>query len=306
MRMSTPLPWSDAPIPATDAALPSYELAGWWARVGAVLLDALVLLVPVIVLALVLHDYSVVHSNGSVNVSFGYTWVSTLLWVFYSLLLLSRAHVHNGQTLGKQGAGLRIVRNGGQPMDWRTALLREGVGKAGPGLLAAAVPVLALIAGPYLILNYLWPLWDREHRALHDHLTGTHVVRTQRQQFAPGSGDTFTPTPSPPPPATDTWGTPQPLVSTSAAMTSLAQLPEGPPGFAALGVLVRDAEGGCWIEASALLAASADTFHPVCIQRGPAGLHATVPGATLVPTSTVSAAAYAEAGYEPVVSVSFL
>ena len=69
------------------------------------------------------------------------------------------------------------------------ALLREGVGKQ----------LLALITlYTYLIVDYLWPLWDRENQALHDKIASTHVVRARPS----GSGA--------PAPAPNAWGTPAP------------------------------------------------------------------------------------------------
>jgi len=32
------------------------------------------------------------------------------------------------------------------------------------------------------LLNYLWPLWDRQHRAGHDAIVGTRVVQTPKKR----------------------------------------------------------------------------------------------------------------------------
>jgi uncharacterized RDD family membrane protein YckC len=66
-----------------------------------------------------------------------------------------------GQTLGMRIVGIRLIsRRGGPPGPGR-GLLR----------LLAFIPSL-LPAG----LGWLWALFDREHRALHDHLSGTYVI----------------------------------------------------------------------------------------------------------------------------------
>jgi uncharacterized RDD family membrane protein YckC len=67
----------------------------------------------------------------------------------------------SGQTLGMKLMGLRLIsQRGGAPGPAR-GLIR---------LLALAASLLP--AG----LGWLWALFDREHRALHDHLAGTYVI----------------------------------------------------------------------------------------------------------------------------------
>jgi uncharacterized RDD family membrane protein YckC len=66
-----------------------------------------------------------------------------------------------GQTLGKRLLRLRVISARGRA----------------PGVLVGIVRMLALTlsllpAG----LGWLWCLFDREHRALHDHLAGTYVI----------------------------------------------------------------------------------------------------------------------------------
>ena len=52
-----------------------------------------------------------------------------LVALAYLTILESRKGAHNGQTLGKQATGIRIVRDDGKQMTFGRALLREGVGK---------------------------------------------------------------------------------------------------------------------------------------------------------------------------------
>jgi uncharacterized RDD family membrane protein YckC len=67
----------------------------------------------------------------------------------------------SGQTFGMRLAGVRLISvRGGAP----------GPGRGMIRLLALAVSILP--AG----LGWLWALFDREHRALHDHLAGTYVI----------------------------------------------------------------------------------------------------------------------------------
>ena len=179
----------DTSQPGTGSYPPSegdeYELSGWWRRVGAVLLDGLVLLIPLIVIGLLTRSYTTTTDPNTgirtTHISVLTSVLDTVLWGAYVVFFLARAGAHNGQTLGKQGAGIAVLRNDGRPMDYSTAALREIVCKGGPSLvgsaLVAAGSALGLIFLLVPLVDYLWPLWDTENRALHDHVAKTHVVR---------------------------------------------------------------------------------------------------------------------------------
>ena len=175
--------------PGTGSSPPpegdEYELSGWWRRVGAVLLDGLILLIPLIVLGL-LTPTTTTTTNPNTglrtsHISLLTSVLDTVVWGIYVVVLLARPGAHNGQTLGKQGAGIAVLRNDGKPMDYSTAALRDIVCKGGPSLvgsaLIAAGSALGLIFLLVPLVDYLWPLWDIENRALHDHVAKTHVVR---------------------------------------------------------------------------------------------------------------------------------
>jgi uncharacterized RDD family membrane protein YckC len=66
-----------------------------------------------------------------------------------------------GQTLGMRLLGIRLISVRGTP---------PGPGRGTVRLFALAISVLP--AG----LGWLWALFDREHRALHDHLAGTYLI----------------------------------------------------------------------------------------------------------------------------------
>jgi uncharacterized RDD family membrane protein YckC len=66
-----------------------------------------------------------------------------------------------GQTLGMRLMGLRMISHRGNA---------PGPGRGLVRLLALAV---SLVPGG---LGWLWALFDREHRALHDHLAGTYII----------------------------------------------------------------------------------------------------------------------------------
>jgi len=70
-----------------------------------------------------------------------------------------------GQTLGKRLLGLRVISSRGEP----------------PGPLVACLRFLAMTISLGLAgLGFLWCIFDRERRALHDHLSGTYVILDER------------------------------------------------------------------------------------------------------------------------------
>jgi uncharacterized RDD family membrane protein YckC len=153
--------------------------AGWWSRVGAALFDLLVISIPAGVLAIVLFGsasaaFSADDDFGVATLVVGliaYVGLLVVALIFYAPLLMRRAGARNGQTWGKQLAGIRVVRTNGVPMDFTHSAIREVLVKGlGLGIASSMVPLL-----PYL-LDALWPLWDDEHRAIHDMVVGTRVV----------------------------------------------------------------------------------------------------------------------------------
>jgi uncharacterized RDD family membrane protein YckC len=170
-----PVPPGGWQQPVAKPAWAGPPLADWWPRVGATLLDWLVVFVafvPLVVPGIVL---VAVNDGGALGIVLlvlgGLTWaVGSFL---YAPFFVQRSGQHNGQTLGKQWVGLRVVRDKGEPFGFGWALLREFVVKY---LLFVSV------GGSFLIptlLDWLWPLWDDENRALHDMIVSTHVVKAQ-------------------------------------------------------------------------------------------------------------------------------
>ena len=148
-------------------------LAGWGARAGARLLDGLVIVVALGVLTapgvlLLVADQTVAGIVLLVLAAFGYI----AIYVFYGAYFMKRQGERNGQTLGKQWVGIRVVRDNGQPFDLGSGILREFVVKE---LLFGWVG--GWFAGIPWLVDVLWPLWEDENRALHDLIVKSHVVR---------------------------------------------------------------------------------------------------------------------------------
>jgi uncharacterized RDD family membrane protein YckC len=131
--------------------------AGWWARVGATIIDGLITLACAFALGLVgaLASADTAYALGLV----GYA----LAVLFYAPVLLA---TNNGQTWGKQATGVRVICADSEPIGFGRAFTREVLVKA---ILLGIIPVVPLI-------NSLWPLWQDQHKALHDLICGTRVI----------------------------------------------------------------------------------------------------------------------------------
>jgi uncharacterized RDD family membrane protein YckC len=162
-----------APIAASGPGWHGAPLASWGSRVGAALLDWLILLVPVVVVTIVVAAIVAAGSSvGAVVVGIIAFLAYFLVALFYAPLLMSRDGARNGQTWGKQIVGITVVRDNGTPVSMGFAFLRELVVKQ----------ILFVWGGSFLfyiptLLDYLWPLWDDQNRCLHDMIVSTHVVR---------------------------------------------------------------------------------------------------------------------------------
>jgi uncharacterized RDD family membrane protein YckC len=159
---------------------PPGQLAGWGARLGAYLLDALIIIVPALIVLAVLGAGVVAtgesDSEGGVAAFVGALILTIIviaaISLLYAPLLMMRAGEHNGQTWGKQALSIRAVRNNGQAWTFGSAALREVVLKnLAVGIASSIIPII-----PWF-LNFFWPLWDDENRALHDMAASSHVVR---------------------------------------------------------------------------------------------------------------------------------
>ncbi len=126
---------------------------------GATLLDSLIIAVPIVVVAVTV-DPTLALLGG------------VLASLTYYPLLMMREGGANGQTIGKQAAGIRVVQVSGEPFTYGPAALRE---------FAIKYLLFGVVGGFFLaiptLLDYLWPLWDDKNRALHDMLASTRVVQ---------------------------------------------------------------------------------------------------------------------------------
>jgi uncharacterized RDD family membrane protein YckC len=158
--------------PQAGAGWVGRPLAGWGSRVGATLLDGLILLIPAVVLTILIIGIASASDSGAIVTGILGFLAYFIASLFYAPLLMARGGENNGKTFGKQIVGIRVVRDVGQPFDMGSAFVRELVVKQllfnFVGGFFFSIPTL---------LDYLWPLWDDQNRSLHDMVVKTHVVR---------------------------------------------------------------------------------------------------------------------------------
>jgi uncharacterized RDD family membrane protein YckC len=138
-----------------------FELSGWWRRVWAQIIDALI----------ALGGLGALGALGEAAGSFAVGITAGIAW--YVLYFTVGHGSKSGQTLGKKMLGIAVKGD--------IIHARIGYGRAFGRLLALLFFGVLPVAG---LLNILWPLWDREHQAWHDKLADTVVVRARAEAQA--------------------------------------------------------------------------------------------------------------------------
>ncbi len=163
-------PW---PGPTAPSGFGNRVLAGWWSRVGAAILDGLILLMMCVIAGVVIGlgiGLSGQDTSSQLLVNVIAAGAGLVVGAIYYGVLMARNGARNGQTWGMQATGIRVIRVDGQPMRVGLVLVRQILVQQ---LLFGTLGFLLLIP---TFLNYLWPLWDKENRALHDMMCSTRVV----------------------------------------------------------------------------------------------------------------------------------
>jgi uncharacterized RDD family membrane protein YckC len=171
------------------------ELAGWWRRVGASVIDGLILLPIGIALAWpfwsdAFHAYAAWFDDSLDAIDRGGVapsamelqreilpdlWVASLIGTAVSFVYVVGFLLWKQATPGKLALGMRVrlretpgrVPVGAAVVRWAT---QYGVGVVGP------VPVIQYLVQVYTLLDSLWPLWDSRKQAIHDKAARTNVV----------------------------------------------------------------------------------------------------------------------------------
>jgi uncharacterized RDD family membrane protein YckC len=141
------------------AAPPPKEAhAPWLRRVVAQLIDLVIIGVP----------FGIVGAVVGGDAGIGIAALGAVAYALYAGALMARPGNRNGQTLGKQLLGIRVVWDGREAVTFLHGLYREGCVKLFWWLLSAGI---------WAVIDCLFPLWDAEAQAWHDGVVSTHVLR---------------------------------------------------------------------------------------------------------------------------------
>jgi uncharacterized RDD family membrane protein YckC len=186
-----------APQPGgRDATPDGQQLAGWWARAGALVIDGIITTAVAIAfswrfiqqivdglrqyldLATEAAQRGAAAPDGSlltqdlIGPIAGIGAVTLAVKLLYGVGFLKAF----AATPGKMVVGLEVrLSERPGPLSWGTVLVRWLVQNLGS--LIQLVPVVGLVGSVLWLLNYLWPTWDGRRQALHDKAAHTNVVR---------------------------------------------------------------------------------------------------------------------------------
>jgi uncharacterized RDD family membrane protein YckC len=157
-----PPPQPGMPPPAagyTPPAGPSGPRSGFWRRVGAAIIDGILVSIPVSILGALFGIGPFSDTTGAGSTA--YQALATVVgWAYGTYFEGSGA----GQTVGKKVLNIRVIDFAtGGPLGYPKAFVRQ---------------LVKLVSGLACGLGYLWMLWDREKQTWHDKVATTVVVPT--------------------------------------------------------------------------------------------------------------------------------
>lgn len=192
-------PYSGAPVYAGVATTPDGAiLAGWWHRLGAYLIDGLILAVIVGALAFpfirdvftafgdFFDEAMTAAENGTSTPSTtkftaditGATIAIGAIGLAVNLVYTIGFLMWKQATPGKLAVGLRVRLRERPDLPLPTICVRWLVQSFVPSALGQ-VPFFGFVFGLFGLLDGLWPLWDPKKQALHDKVAKTNVVRSR-------------------------------------------------------------------------------------------------------------------------------
>lgn len=154
---------------------PTVPYASWWSRVGAAVLDGLIVLAVILIplVAGLFIAFKDAETDVDGNVTGGVAPIGVFLLVLTGLIYFA-FDIWNrgvrvgtkGQSLGKGIVGIQTVRaDTGAFLGGGSGFLRW--------LMAAIFGAISCIQ----LIDILWPLWDEKNQTLHDKVVGSVVIR---------------------------------------------------------------------------------------------------------------------------------
>ncbi|MEW6033948.1 MAG: RDD family protein [Chloroflexota bacterium] len=141
------------------------ELAGFWIRLGAYLMDVLLLTGVSWIICFLIGLIAGTPDLFQFPPLLRRVWF--ILFLLFSLSYFAWFWRQRGQTLGKMAVGIKVVRTNALNPDWSVVLLR---------LLGYAVsPAL-------LFIPFLWVAFDARKQGLHDKLADTYVIMVPKKR----------------------------------------------------------------------------------------------------------------------------
>lgn len=156
-------PISDA-APSWQADIDEYLLASPWARLGAVLLDSVVMMLVVFPAMFLFIDFESFDPNNGVleiyaKLGFPVLLVSAVQWYLIST---------SGQSIGKKLVGLKIIKGDGSDVNFVSGVILRS-------WIPAVIGWIPLVGSIFGLVDALF-IFSSDHRTLHDHIAGTKVI----------------------------------------------------------------------------------------------------------------------------------
>ena len=140
------------------------QLAGWWARVGAYILDTIITIIAIVGIVFLAALPAIVLPDTLAAIILIIAVVAAIAFPFWYFTYLTGNE--RGQTIGKRALGIRVRSDSaGGPIGYGRAFGRYGI-----------QVVFGFFFIPW-VLDYLWPLWDAKNQTLHDKIVGSVVER---------------------------------------------------------------------------------------------------------------------------------
>jgi uncharacterized RDD family membrane protein YckC len=148
-------------------AEPDLTPAGFGERTGAAFVDLGISLIVFGVSVWIATILFAIGGTGPIVAGILLIVAGIVVAILHTSLLMARGGERNGQSIGKRALDVRVVTTAGGPVGIGTCLVREVAVKQFGTLITG---------GLFLPVDYLWPLFDDEDRAIHDIVAETRLV----------------------------------------------------------------------------------------------------------------------------------